>query len=348
MVTTGEQRYDLGVATTGNTLTGVSGGSSIFSNASVLQYQQAGHLLASSRSYTLSLHPQIIYAQSAFLPALVSSQVHTQLEFLAVGSWWLLRDRTLQKIPGTREAAFSDDNLSQADKRGLVKLLRFAPQPERQEQPPTARPETESLKEALEQRFKISGPLQIPILALALSSDTVAQTDFDTALQHIQRHVRSVGYFGPGFGAVVAKYAGNAEVAQVACRAQAVAGGVCLLGHGINDIRRDQNSAETPLLHVTLSDGTRVRCRCVAGMADDLPCGSSENQHMTDDGSKTIHSISIVNDTLKTLFPATSEDGPVPAAAIVLIEDTTRRESLPVYLQVHSEDTGECPAGQCE
>ena len=346
MDASGEQWYEFDLGFSGSTLMGVSGGSSVFFGASVSQHQ--GPPLASSRSYTLSLNPRIIYAQSAFLPTLVSSQVHNQLEFLAVGSWWLLRDPSLQKIPGTREAIHMDDSLSRRDKTNLMKLLRFALETEQSDQQPAEPSEPQTLKQALETRFHITNKLQTPILALTLSSHSAAETDFDTALQCIRRHVRSVGYFGPGFGAVIAKYGGNAEVAQVACRAQAVGGGTYLLGHGIDDVETVGNVTAGRLLHVTLSDGTRVRCRHVAGMADDLPYTNSLNHPVGDNDVAVYHSISIVNDPLKTLLPATSEDGPVPAVAIVFVEGASDTETPPIYLQVHSEDTGECPAGQCE
>ncbi|KAI5285043.1 Rab proteins geranylgeranyltransferase component A, partial [Ascosphaera aggregata] len=42
------------------------------------------------------------------------------------------------------------------------------------------------------------------------------------------------------------------------------------------------------------------------------------------------------------LFPRTSEAGPLPAAAVVCVPGDP-----PVYLVVHSSDTGECPVGQC-
>ena len=229
-----------------------------------------------------------------------------------------------------------------------MKLLRFALEPEQDEQPSFEPPEETSLKQALEQRFKIPESLHTPILALALMSEPAGEIDFDAALQRIQRHVRSIGYFGPGFGAVIAKYGGNAEIAQVACRAQAVGGGVYLLGHGIDDVKQGEDTTDGKLLRLRLSDGTPVRCRCLVGSQDELPKTPSDSQQVTYAVVQTLHSISIVGDPLKSLFPATSESGPVPAAAIVLVDDAAGTDASPIYLQVHSEDTGECPTGQCE
>ena len=229
-----------------------------------------------------------------------------------------------------------------------MKLMRAALQPELQDQTPPEPSAPQTLRQAFEQKFNIPPSLQAPILALALSPDVAAETDFQIAMQHIQRHLRSIGYFGPGFGAVIAKYGGNAEIAQVACRAQAVGGGVYLLGHGIESIQRDQNTTDEKLINLTLSDGTLVRCRRLVGMSDDLPSMTSDARSMTGTETEILHSISIVSDPLKTLFPATSENGPVPAAAIVLVDEAADTAAPPIYLQVHSEDTGECPTGQCE
>ena len=296
----------------------------------------------------MSLDPQIIYAKSSFLPTLVSSQIHTQLEFLAVGSWWVLRDGSLQKIPSSREDVFSDDTLSMRDKRSLMKFLRFALQPDEDEQLEMQPMEPQSLKEVLRQKFNVPEALQSPILALALSSEPANTTDFDTAVQHIRRHMRSIGYFGPGFGAVIAKYGGNAEIAQVACRAQAVGGGVYLLGHGIKEVQQLADQTEGSLLQVTLSDNTVVRARRIVGSKDDLPVSTTDTASTDKEDMHTLHLITIISGSLRSLFPATSENGPVPAAAIVLVEDQPTTEAPPLYLQIHSEDTGECPAGQCE
>lgn len=210
----------------------------------------------------------------------------------------------------------------------------------------------ETLAEALENRFKLPENMHVAILALALSQKPTNRTDFEHAVACIRRHMRSIGYFGPGFGAVIAKYANNAEISQVACRAQAVGGGTYLLGQGLRSIGNIANGTEHPdepseLTQVVLSDGTAIRTRCVVGMADDLPRSSHLDPERSS-RTQTIHSVSIVSSALPHLFQQTSENGPTPAAAIVLVEDQRDSTQPPIYLQIHSEDTGECPAGQCK
>ncbi|ETI23395.1 hypothetical protein G647_05196 [Cladophialophora carrionii CBS 160.54] len=324
--------------------------STVYKDASIIkaavETSPSATSLGPSRAYTLSLNPQIIYAKSEFLPTLVSSRIHTQLEFLAVGSWWVLRNGHLHKIPSTREDVFNDESLSMKDKRGLMKFLRYVLQEEEEGASSLEEDDTGiSLKAAISNKFKIPVSLQSPLLALALSPVNADSMPFNKALARIRRHLRSMGYFGQGFGAVIPKYGGSSEISQVACRAQAVGGGVYLLGYGVQSLETPlQNEEDATPVQICLSDGTRVRSRYVAGSLDDIPSitDSSTNQQLS---STTWRSINVVANPLSSLFPPTSENGPSPAVAIVLIEDGLSNN--PIYLQVHSEDTGECPAGQC-
>lgn len=339
------------------------GASHVYKEASISTHDQSADpspksRLASSRAYTLSLNPQILYAQSAFLPSLVSSRIHTQLEFLAVGSWWICRDKTLHKIPSTREDVFNDETLSMKDKRGLMKFLRFVLQEEEEDTQSVATDPSLSLEDALKRDFKIRDTLQAPILALALSTSSAASISFVDALRRIRRHMRSIGYFGPGFGAVVAKYGGNSEIAQVACRAGAVGGAIYLLGQELRNV--NVPATDTPrisaegtedgiLFHSTLPDNTLIRSKAIVGSVDDVPLDVLDST-LTAQATNIWKSINVVADPLRDLFPPTSDNGPTPAVAIVLVNlpDIENSDHSPIYLQIHSEDTGECPAGQCK
>jgi len=168
--------------------------------------------------------------------------------------------------------------------------------------------------------------------------------------------MRSMGYFGAGFGAVIAKYGGNCEISQVACRAGAVGGGVYLLGQHLTSLSpidypttdSSEPDDDRPQLEGTLSDGTKIKSRFVVGSLDDLPQSRQTSSSQQSETDKTWRSINIVADPLSAVFPQTSDNGPVPAAAIVLVDTgEADLDQNPVYLQIHSEDTGECPHGQC-
>ncbi|KAL9115633.1 MAG: hypothetical protein Q9227_000001 [Pyrenula ochraceoflavens] len=317
-----------------------------------------------SRCYSLSLSPQILYARSRLLPLLVTSGVHEQLEFQAVGSWWLCKDsddgesdggNLLQKIPNKREDVFADNTLDVKARRALMKFLRGImsdDDPEQQsEQQSALQSSDSSLSDFLKDKFKIPSTLYEPLLALSLSPKAASSTPAKDAVSRIKKHMTSIGVFGDGFGAVTAKYGGSSEIAQVGCRAGAVGGGVYVLGCGVEAIQRrpqgDQDNEEE-ILDVSLSNGENIRARWVAGGTPDLPRARSPPD--SDILSKTARSISIVSSGLEQLLPPTSDTGPVPAGAVVMLGkkdgSSANATTSPVYLQIHSQDTGECPSGQ--
>ncbi len=338
----------------------------------------------------MTLSPHLLYSQSMLLPALVSSRLHTQLDFQAVGPWWIYEDgspaedttgeterngkdshllparqpkSTLQKIPSSREDVFTDDTLSPRDKRSLMKFLRSVLGESVGE---AEQMEDTSLSATLSTRFRVAPSAHQPLLALSLSYDSTDAIKTRSAVSRIRRHMQSIGAFGPGFGAVMAKYGGGAEIAQVACRASAVGGAVYVLGRGVRKIGKPegnqvekQASTASDIVQLELSDGEEIKARFMVGCAEDLPGDVLAGIPADPDGSvmKMACSISIVSSPLEHLFPATSESGPVPAGAVVvkagnhgqtasLHPDASK--SGPTYMVVHSSDSGECPAGQCK
>lgn len=307
-----------------------------------VKHEESSGLLGPSRSYTITLNPQIIYAKSRFLPALVSSQIHTQLEFQAVGSFYVLDNGNLTKIPSNREDVFADDSLSVRDKRKLMNLLRYVVD----EHDDVVPEEDATLKVTLQDRFKLSQNLNGPVQALSLTTDTLDKTSFSVTASRLKRHFMSMGCFGPGLAAVMAKYGGSSEIAQVACRAGAVGGFVYLLGQGISSI--NQYDKDVDRIQVKLSDGIEVKTKYLVGSLSDLP--STQTSMSTPEPAtdvQVLHRISIISNPMKHLFVPAVENGAVPAVAVILA-DPSGGQLPPVYIQVHSEDTGECPTGNCK
>lgn len=278
----------------------------------------------------------------------------------------------LQKIPSGREDVFSDNTISMRDKRALMKFLRQILQGhEDSESSPTSGVGARSLADVLSSQFNIPSDLQQPLLALSLSQDSADSTDAHYAMTRIGRHLRSIGIFGPGFGSMIVKYGGGAEIAQVGCRAGAVGGGVYVLGRGIDSIDTllvtgvNPQSAESSRngLSIKLSGGEIITSRYAIGDEVDFPSVPAELSSINSVGgsARLARSISIVSSPLPHLFPPTSENGPIPAGAVVILggawptdvhlsDDHGKDlpEEAPVYLLVHSSDSGECPNGQCE
>ena len=351
--------------------------SSPFRKATVQKDEQLTNKLGFSRAYSLSLSPQIVYTRSNLLPVLVSSKVYRQLEFLAVGSWWLYdpeetKDEAigqvsnqpsshgyLRKIPSSREDVVNDTSIDLRSQRSVTRFLQLATDAE------SHRKVLEDwgnipFPEFLSSRFKIPTKLQAPFLALTLSPDPPQKTTTSYALPRVHRHLTSIGIFGPGFGAVIPKWGGLAEVAQVGCRAGAVGGGVYVLNKGIKTVEEDNivggdqgGSATDPLITLELNGEESILAKRLVGSQYDMPM---ETVKVPGGSTITARSISIVSSSMTQLFPPPVDGAPPPAAAVVVFPTGSLNvegiksveERSPVYLMIHSSDTGECPVGQCK
>lgn len=349
---------------------------SSFRNAvlSVPQSVEGTTKLGFSRAYSLCLSPHLIYARSKLLPALVSSKVHRQLEFLAVGSWWIydkngneqrqdigdaamisseLSTGRLSKIPGGREDVFKDKSIDLRSTRSLMKFLKLAADPEAHA---TFLKEWGALpfSRILASQFNISIEMQSPIIALTSTPDPPSQTSTLFAMTRIHRHLTSIGMFGPGFGSVIPKWGGLAEISQVACRAGAVGGGVYVLNRCIESIdsHNHQDPNEASSLRVHLQGGEEILSDWIVGTLYDLP--QQPRQPPSHQIVEVSRSINIVSSALSALFPLPGEGAPPPAGAIVVFPsgsitamlEESQTEVPPVYLKIHSSDTGECPNEQ--
>ncbi|KAE8311624.1 hypothetical protein BDV41DRAFT_541552 [Aspergillus transmontanensis] len=306
-----------------------------------------------TRSYTVTLSPHLIYSKSRLLPTLVASKVYRQLEFQAVGSWWIHKpsgvDGTsvLYRVPGSREDIFADDIISVKSKRTLMRFLRHIGKP-----PPDNDSEAEeenlamSLPEYLASKFQVPAELHEPLLSLSLSQASPGQTSAEYAVPRIKRHLASIGVFGPGFGSLLAKWGGGSEISQVGCRALAVGGGVYVLNAGVESIYNlhQSENGDDMRVQLHLSNDETIKTKFLVGSNWDLP---GQDRPTCD---KVARSITVVSSALESLFPVTAEGGPIPAGAVVVFPGSSFDQSddlPPVYLLVHSSETGECPPGQC-
>ncbi|KAJ5143547.1 uncharacterized protein N7515_002334 [Penicillium bovifimosum] len=311
--------------------------------------------LASNRSYTLSLSPYFLHARSQLMSALVSSKVFRQLEFMAVGSWWIYTpeqassensalgaEKIFSRVPGNREDVFAATHISMKSKRTLMRLLRHVTQPK--EEVDGDEDMSMPLKEYLTSKFSVPEELHDPLLSLSLSQLSHQDTPASYAVPRIQRHIASIGHLGPGFGAVIAKYGGGAEILQAACRASAVGGGVYALDTPIHDLlwRTTPEFSEHPFLAMLGKTGT-VQAKFIF-----CPASHDLSEQASGPAVDVSRSINIVSATFPSLFPVTVEGAPVPATAVLMFPGDTlgSPQSPPVYVQVHSSDTGECPRHQ--
>ncbi|KAI1456768.1 GDP dissociation inhibitor [Annulohypoxylon moriforme] len=328
-----------GLSAEGDPATGESKKQSIFKNALAWTHPEAKEKgLSFPRAYSLALAPHIIHTRSKLLSQLVSSRAYRQVEFLAVGSFFVYDAKAsdaasrLSRIPSSREDVFSTQSIPAKSKRSLMKFLKFVIDYDSEEQKPVWQgQEQKLLSEFLATEFKLDENLRKYILALTLTLDgrvTVAD-----GLATIHRHLTSMGLFGPGFGAVYPKWGGSSEIAQVACRAGAVGGGVYML-----DTKAKVNTDSDDEITLKLSDDVSVRTtKLITSQTETIPNTPTVSRL-----------IAVVNSPLQALFEVVVEGAPTPAVAVVAFpgDSTSTTESNPVYALVHSSETGECPAGQ--
>ncbi|CAI4211199.1 unnamed protein product [Parascedosporium putredinis] len=228
----------------------------VFKSASIIQAPESDSL--PSRAYSISLSPQIIHARSALLSQLVSSRAYRQLEFLAVG------------IPSTREAVFLNSKIPVKAKRALMKFLKFVLDFESESQTGLWEPHAHKpLDGFLESEFKLDKSLRAYIITLTLSQS--GEISVKDGLAIIHRHLNSMGMYGQGFAALYPKWGGTSEIAQVACRAGAVGGGIYMLGMNIKSqhaIAADENDGAS--LGVELDNGITVKARSLVRGCDEI------------------------------------------------------------------------------
>ncbi|KAJ9155565.1 Rab proteins geranylgeranyltransferase [Pleurostoma richardsiae] len=328
-------------------------GSSIFRSAAISRPSEppAGGL-SFPRAYSLSLSPQLIHSNSALLSQLVSSRAFRQLEFLAVGSFFILKPGSpdkppaLVRIPSTREDVFSSTELPARAKRSLMKFLKLVLAQQEdgdlqvQQQQQWQDYADRTLADFLREKMGLDAEVQAYITTLTLSLDGNISTKDGIAA--ISRHLRSMGMFGPGFAAVYPKFGGGSEIAQVACRAGAVGGAIYMLGTGIKELRPAAEGAEE--IELELTNGVSVKTRMLVRGA--------EEESEPDAGQRVSRLIAVVGSPLPSLFESTMEGAPTPGAAVIALPPGSVEgeggvpSKYPIHVIAHSSDAGECPTGQ--
>jgi RAB protein geranylgeranyltransferase component A len=277
----------------------------------------------------------------------------------------------LNKIPSGREDVFTDQTLSREAKRSLMKFLRFVA--DYDDKPEIWEPYTgKAFLDFVVNEFKVPPELHDALVALTLATSPPSMVTTEFALPRIARHLRSIGIFGPGFGSVLPKFGGLAEITQVGCRAGAVGGATYILGTGlenIGDVYASSLIEEIPasdrparkvseVIAARLKDGVTVKTQWIVGSVDDLPSdveatSISTSQSANNKTSTTHKSISVVSSSMEMLFPRAVEGSPPPAGAVIIFPaesisepETNVKNVYPVHVFAHNSLSGECPDGQ--
>ncbi|RKF77556.1 Rab proteins geranylgeranyltransferase component A [Golovinomyces cichoracearum] len=317
----------------------------LFHNVSLWRTETLDDLvkLSPSRSYNLTLSPFIIYSKSKLLEKLVSSAIHRQIEFLAVGNWWIFEDdsQTLKKIPNGREDIFLDGSIDNKSKRSLMKFIRFVVHFESHTGVWSELSE-DSLEDFLASQFQLGVVLRKIISAISLTLHPPEKTTVAWALPRISKHLNSHGVLGTGFNAVYPKWGCGAEISQAACRTGAVGGATYILGTAIERTYTTTCESEE-FIGVQLSSGVDVATRHLIS--------TSEN-YQPHKNKSVSRIIAVTTAKLSSFFQCSIEGAPTPAVCVVnfpagtlKVQDSTSFGN-PIYLTIHSSETGECPDGQ--
>ncbi|KAG6014828.1 hypothetical protein E4U43_006081 [Claviceps pusilla] len=307
-----------------------------------------GDGLAASRSYSIALAPQLIHTRSELLNQLVASKAFRQIEFQAVGSFFIfqpgseLSEPMLSRIPSTREDVFSNKAIPTRAKRSLMKFLKFVLEYDVEPHIDLWKSrESEPLATFLESEFKLDADSQSYVTTLTLFLQEKPLVGHGLAA--INRHLRSMGVFGAGFAAVYPKWGGLSEVAQVGCRAGAVGGAIYMLGVGVSGAKPVSKDGQD-LVDVSLTNDVTVESKTLI----------TGDRQTPDDSQLRVSRLSaIVNVPLPAMFEAVVEGAPIPCVAVVafpagsVVDENGSPSQYPIYALVHSSDTGECPIGQC-
>ncbi|KAI8262992.1 Rab proteins geranylgeranyltransferase component A [Colletotrichum sp. SAR11_239] len=316
--------------------------SGVFSSATITKAEQG---VSSPRAYSLALAPQIVHTRSALVTQLVDSRAYRQIEFLAVGSFFIYTPSAddgsaaaIVPIPSTREAVFSTTAIPARAKRSLMKFLKFVFDYDSEGNRATWTPHADKpLAEFLATDFKLDAALQTYIVTLTLSLDGTISTR--AGLAAIHRHLSSMGAFGPGFAAVYPKWGGLSEIAQVGCRACAVGGAVYMLGTGMKATRPLEAQEDGATFEVDLTSDVTVKTHALVRGAEDVPSDAERVSRLT----------AVIDSPLSSLFQAAVEGAPTPAVAVIAMPAESVKDvasPYPIYVFAHSSETGECPSGQ--
>jgi hypothetical protein len=123
---------------------------------------------------------------------------------------------------------------------------------------------------------------------------------------------------------------------------------VYVLDSGIKSVKNDPieaDDSDVGRIEAQLANDESIKTRFLVGSNWDLPGNVLDPTHY----EKVSRSITVVSSSLESLFPVTAEGGPIPVCAVVVFPGALlgqREDSPPVYILVHSSETGECPSGQ--
>ncbi len=207
-------------------------------------------LASLDRHYAISLAPTLLPATGPSIDCLISSKVSSYATFrllertcVASAAKDDAHRMTLTSVPASKEDIFKTKRLSLIAKRKLMKLLMYIGtedwQTELAQDPATAqRPFIEYLAEVHKMPSDLVDAVAYGVCLCATPHETT-----QSAMARAKSHMQSVGRYGNS-AYLVGQYGGAGELAQGYCRASAVKGGMFILDHRIQSLKRDDSDTK--------------------------------------------------------------------------------------------------------
>ncbi|GME72508.1 unnamed protein product [Ambrosiozyma monospora] len=286
-----------------------------------------------SRDYSIDLTPRLLFAKSDLLSLMVKSRVYRYLEFQSISNFHTFENDTFGKMSSSKEEIFTDQSLSLATKRSLMKLMKFVFEYDSEENKQLmAEVGSTPFLKFVNDKYKLSDA-QVNELCFTLGLAPTPNISTLAALARIRRYLNSFNVYG-SFPALYSKFGGPGELSQGFCRSAAVAGATYKLDSPIK-------SYDPLTQNVTFRDGTQVHVSekviCSASQAPQGARNVPERKHQVN------RLITIVERSCKEWF----NEGESAAVVVFPPKSLDSMNNYPVQVIIMGAGSGCCPAGQC-
>ncbi|VEU19381.1 DEKNAAC100882 [Brettanomyces naardenensis] len=286
-----------------------------------------------SRDYGIDLSPRVLFAKSDLLSLLINSRVYRYLEFQSLSNFHTFENDTFGKMLSTKEEIFTDQSMTLASKRQLMKMMKFVLEydlPENKEELETHM--HEPFTDYVSNRFHLSSQ-QINELCYALGLAPKPDISTIQGLSRVRRYLVSFNIYG-NFPTLYSKYGGPGEISQGFCRSAAVAGATYKLDCALKSFDPDTKTA-------TFEDGSKVK------ISEKVVCSPSQapegSRNVPERNYEITRLITIVEKSCKEWFA----EGESAALVVFPPKSLPSNNQFPVQSIIMGSGTGCCPKDQC-
>ncbi|CDK26619.1 unnamed protein product [Kuraishia capsulata CBS 1993] len=286
-----------------------------------------------SRDYGIDLTPRVVFARSDLMSLLTKSRVHMYLEFQSLSNFHTFENDSFGKLQTSKEDIFTDQSLSLATKRHLMKFLKFIFEYDSLDNLALVESyKDKSIQDFLQDRFKLDGP-QINELVYSLGLSASPDISIPEGLSRIRRYLVSFNVLGQ-FPVLFSKYGGPGEVSQGFCRSAAVAGSTYKLNCALQSFDPKTKLAK-------FSDGTS------AHVTEKVVCSPSQAPPHASYVPEMKYEITRLITVVKKSCREWMAENETAAIVVFPTASLSTNNKYPVQVLIMGAGTGTCPVNQC-